>query len=95
MRVARLGVCLRTMGRSVRFVRIFGEDDSTLYRRCVWTNGSELCLIKCCLRTVEFGMHIYKLLKYTNFTTHEVAQQRTRPTEPRRHNLFSNGEDSW
>ena len=32
--------------------------------------GSELCLIKCFLRTVESGVHIYKFLKYTIFTTH-------------------------
>ena len=57
------------------FLRIFGENNSTLYRQCVWTIGSELCLIKCFLHTVEFDVHIVKFLKYTNSTTHEVAQK--------------------
>lgn len=75
MRVARRRVCSRWMVQTMRFLRVFGGDDSTLYRQCVWTISSELCLIKCFLHTVEFGVHIYKFLKYTNFTTHEVAQK--------------------
>lgn len=75
MRVARLGVRPRWMTLAVRLLRIFGRHDNTLYRQCVWTIGSELRLIKCFLRAVELGMHIYKFLKYTIFTTHEVAQK--------------------
>lgn len=59
----------------MRFLRMFGKNNSTLYRQCVWTIGGKLCLIKCFLQTVESGMHIVKFLKYTNSTTHEVAQQ--------------------
>ena len=71
----RASAFARTEDRTMRFLQVFGNNDNTLYRRRVWTIGSVLCLIKCFLRTVEFGMHIYKFLKYTIFTAHEVAQK--------------------